>query len=225
MTDLSAIQSEFDRLATVEEFGSFSHTDVYFPWLIRQLPPRLARMVEVGCGAGALTARLAPIANDLLAIDLSPAMLRLARTKCARCAHVSFQQSDADAWNPKPKSVDAIVSVATLHHLQAAVVLPRWAAALRPGGRLVVLDLLARPGLLHLPVNALAVVTSRCLRWYRTGRLREDRRVSDAWEAHARFDRLETIGEARRMARSYLPGARVRHHLLWRYSISYQAPP
>jgi len=224
MTDVAAIRSEFDRLASIEALETFGHSEVYFPWLARQLPRQVARLAEVGCGGGSLTARLAPIANDVLAIDLSPAMLEVARARCARWDHVSFRQGDANTWEPEPGSLDAIVSVATLHHLDAAIVLPRWAAALRPGGTLLVLDVLARRGLMNLPVNALAFVYGRWLRWRRTGRLREDPRVSAAWEAHARFDRLQTLGEARQTVGFVLPGARVRHHLLWRYSIRYQAP-
>ena len=38
MRDVEAIPVEFDRLAAVEVLGAFSHTDVYFPWLLRQFP-------------------------------------------------------------------------------------------------------------------------------------------------------------------------------------------
>ena len=165
MTDAAAIESEFDRLAAIEAFATFSHTDVYFPWLLEQLPRRVMSLAEVGCGSGALTALLAPIANRILAIDLSPAMLQLARTRCARWTQVAFEQVDANRWDPEPRSLDAIVSVATLHHLDPGVVLPRWVAALRPGGILVVLDVLERTGLSHLPVNTLAALSSRWLRW------------------------------------------------------------
>ena len=224
MTDVAAIQSEFDRLAAVEALETFSHTEVYAPWLLGQLPRRVESLVEVGCGSGALTALLAPVASRMLAIDLSTAMLQLARTRCARWPHVAFRQGDAHHWEPEPRSLDAIVSVATLHHLDAAVVLPRWVAALRPGGTLLLLDILNRPDPSHLPLNVVAAGWSRWLGWRRTGHLRDDPRVRDAWEAHARFDRLSTIGGARELARRYLPGGRVRHHLLWRYSIRYRAP-
>ena len=56
----------------------------------------------------------------------------------------------------------------------------------------------------------------------RTGRLTKDRRVVAAWREHERFDRLLTIAEARRQAHAHLPGAQVRQHLLWRYSIRWQ---
>ena len=102
ITDAAAIESEFDRLAAIEAFATFSHTDVYFPWLLEQLPRRVMSLAEVGCGSGALTALLAPIANRILAIDLSPAMLQLARTRYARWTQVAFEQVDANRWDPEP---------------------------------------------------------------------------------------------------------------------------
>ena len=220
--DPAALRSEFDRLAAFEGLPDLSHSDHYIPWLLGQLPRPLGQVAEVGCGSGTLTASLAPAAGHLLAIDLSPAMVRLARERCARWPNVTFEQADANAWAPAPRSLDAIVSVATLHHLEPRVVLPRWAAALRPGGMLLVLDVLNRPGLLNLPVNAVATLRSAWLRWRRTGRPLADRRVRAAWAEHERFDRLPTLAEARRQARARLPGARIRHHLLWRYSIRWE---
>ena len=221
--DPAALQSEFDRLAAFEGLGDLGHSDHYLPWLLGQLPRPLGQVVEVGCGSGMLTALLAPAADRLLALDLSPAMLRLARERCARWPNVTFEQTDANAWEPAPRSLDAIVSVATLHHLESEVVLPRWAAALRPGGMLLILDVVTRPGVRNLPVNAVAMLCSVWLRWRRTGRPLADRRVRAAWAAHERFDRLPTLAEARGQARAWLPGARIRHHLPWRYSIRWQS--
>ena len=46
-----------------------------------------------------------------------------------------------------------------------------------------------------------------------------------AFEGPGALDRLPAMREARRQAYAWLPGARVRHHLLWRYSIRWQADP
>ena len=46
-----------------------------------------------------------------------------------------------------------------------------------------------------------------------------------AFEGPGAFDRLPAMREARRQAHAWLPGARVRHHLPWRYSIRWQADP
>ncbi len=40
-----------------------------------------------------------------------------------------------------------------------------------------------------------------------------------AWDAHGRDDVYPTVGEVRRVCADLLPGAQVRRHLLWRYSL------
>jgi len=224
MTNVAATRAEFDRLAALESIGALRHSEDSFGWLLARLPARVERIAEVGCGAGTLTTLLARRASHVLAIDLSPEMLRLARERCELNRNVSFEEADADEWSPAAGAFDAVVSVATLHHLHAERVLPRWAAALRPGGVLLVVDVLDRPGIAHLAVNAVAAAWSGWRRWRRTGSPFADARVRAAWAAHERFDRLPTIGDARRSAEALLPGARVRHHLLWRYSIEWRAP-
>ena len=57
------------------------------------------------------------------------------------------------------------------------------------------------------------------LRWLKTGKLREPGEVRRAWEAHGPHDLYLTLSEARRAYGALLPRARVRRHLLWRYSV------
>src|SRR5215831_13190389 len=53
----------------------------------------LGRAVEFGCGTGFYTNVLASKADSLLAIDLSPGMLEIARRRVA-AKHVTFQMED-----------------------------------------------------------------------------------------------------------------------------------
>ena len=221
---VAAVREEFDRLSAFEGGDSFEHGRHYYPRLLGHLPPRTGDVAEVGCGAGSLTALLAARARSVLAIDLSPAMLARARERCAAMPHVRFAELDADAWQPEPGSLDAIVSVATLHHLDGAAVLPRWRAALRPGGRLVLMDVLRRPGVRHLPANGAAYLISGWRRWRRSGSLLRDARLRAAWAEHERFDELLTPEEAREHAARWLPGATFRAHLFWRYSVVWESP-
>jgi hypothetical protein len=57
------------------------------------------------------------------------------------------------------------------------------------------------------------------LRLVKTGRLRESTEARVAWDEHGRGDSYITISQVRRTCAKLLPGARVRRHLLWRYSI------
>jgi SAM-dependent methyltransferase len=48
------------------------------------------RALEIGCSIGVFTSMLAPRCQELVAIDVSPAALELARTRCAHLHHVRF---------------------------------------------------------------------------------------------------------------------------------------
>jgi hypothetical protein len=48
--------------------------------------------------------------------------------------------------------------------------------------------------------------------------------VRDAWVAHAPNYVYPTLAQVREVCDRVLPGARVRRHLLWRYSIVWRAP-
>jgi len=120
---------------------------------------------------------------------------------------------------------DCIATIATLHHLSLAEVLPKLKDALRPGGKLVVLDLyqpetnlLTAGGVLDALLNLVAMGTSVTLRLFHKGRLRPPRAVRAAWEAHGKTDRYLTMDEVRMLYTSIFPGVTIRKHLLWRYS-------
>jgi hypothetical protein len=46
--------------------------------------------------------------------------------------------------------------------------------------------------------------------------------VRDAWAAHERHDLYPTMTEVRALCASVLPGAKIKQHLLWRYSIVWE---
>jgi trans-aconitate methyltransferase len=94
------------------------------------------RILDLGCGTGELTAKIAAAGARVTALDSSAAMLER-----ARAAHpgVEFIEADARSFDLAGKPFDAIFSNAVLHWIpEAAAVAARCLAHLRPGGRLVV---------------------------------------------------------------------------------------
>lgn len=57
------------------------------------------------------------------------------------------------------------------------------------------------------------------------GRLQPSAAVRKAWEQHGKHDSYSTVGEMRALADEILPGAVVKRHLLWRYSLVYKRSP
>jgi SAM-dependent methyltransferase len=114
---------------------------------------------------------------------------------------------------------DCIVTIAMLHHLPLIPALERLSTLLAPGGVLLVLDLYRPRQLRDALWQAVAVPTSIALNLTRCGRIRPSAEHRAAWAEHGRRDLYPTIAEVGRAALLCLPGAQLKRHLLWRYSL------
>ena len=214
------VREEFDRIALLtERHGGGAAGELYFNYLMRQLPPRFESALEIGCGSGAFTELLAARARNVTALDLSPEMIRLAKARSAGRRNVEYRLGDVMLLSLPREGYDCIASLATLHHLPLERALPKMKDALKPGGVLVVHDLAADDGLLDKGVSALAYPLSAARRFWKTGRVRMPREVRRAWEEHGKGEDYLTLAGVREMCRRYLPGALVKRHLLWRYTV------
>lgn len=75
------------------EFESSEFEQARYARLLTYLHGRsYPRILELGCGAGALTRLLAPLAEEVIAIDISPAAIARARTLAIGPAKVDFRQ-------------------------------------------------------------------------------------------------------------------------------------
>jgi len=218
-----SIARDFDWIAGLPD-DPWDHNRMYLGVLLRELPGRLRSALEIGCGSGELTARLAARADRVLALDLSPRMLATASARCAAQSNVELVCADAQSYPLAPAGFDAIASVATLHHLPLAPTLARLRDALRPGGVLLVLDVVSERTSFEVARSALAFPLNLLGRLATTGRLRPTPEARAAWHAHFSSDRFPSVAAVRAAAAELLPGARIRQHFFWRYSLVWRKP-
>jgi 2-polyprenyl-3-methyl-5-hydroxy-6-metoxy-1,4-benzoquinol methylase len=94
---------------------------------------RGSRVLEIGCGTGIFTARLASSGADVTAVDVSPDLIERARARGLPDVHfVLGDFTTAELGGP----FDAVVGSSVLHHLPVADSLLRIHQLLVPGGRL-----------------------------------------------------------------------------------------
>lgn len=218
----ATLRADFDRLAPYADDG-WSHNSHYHAFLLRHVP-RGGLALDIGCGAGAFARQLASRADRVLGLDLSPEMVRRARARSRAYPGIQVAVADVLACDFPPATFDTIAAIATLHHMDLAAVLNHIAAWLKPGGVFVALDLYEAVGARDMLLSTLAVPTSTLYRVARTGRLRESDAAHAVWAAHGVHDRYLTVADASRIASRALPGAVVRQHLLWRYSLVWRSP-
>lgn len=218
MNETSKIRADFDRIALLSG-NDWNHNNHYHDFLLRQLPPHCTDALEIGCGTGAFSRLLASRSDRVLALDLSPQMIRIARERSKQYPNIDFQVADAVTWEFPIEQFDCVASIATLHHLPLEETLLKMKGALKINGTLIILDLCQAKGPSDVLTSTLAVPASIILRLVKTGRLREPRQVREAWAEHGRSDSYPTLSQIRQVCASVLPEAKIRKHLLWRYSI------
>lgn len=220
---MSTMQEEFDRIALVSPDGA-THNDHYHNFLLRHVPTNCQNALDVGCGTGTFARRLAERSQHVLALDLSPEMIRLARERSAQFSNIDFELSDVRNYPLDVAGFDCIASIATLHHLPFEELLMKMKAAVKPDGVLLILDLFEPQGITDSLSNLVAIPVSVGLRLIHHGRLLPQREVRDAWTAHERHDSYPTMMQVHTLCERILPGAKIQKHLLWRYSIVWKKP-
>jgi ArsR family transcriptional regulator len=109
--------------------------------LLGLLPPD-ATVVDYGCGTGEAAERLASVVGRVIAVDREPAMVAAARKRLARFANVEVREGEL--LSPPVRSGEADLGVVMLvfHHAEdPAALLRAIAPGLRPGGSLLVVDM------------------------------------------------------------------------------------
>jgi ubiquinone/menaquinone biosynthesis C-methylase UbiE len=220
---MSSVEADFDRLALLDEKG-WTGNNYYHNSLLKQVPSNCENALEIGCGTGAFARDLASRCKRVIALDLSSEMIRIARARSTRFSNLEFQLADAMTWNFPHSHFDFACSIATLHHLQQRELLVKIRDALRPGGVLLVLDLVQSDSVYEWMLDAIGLGVSASLRLIHNGRLQPPAEVRKAWEEHGKHDSYLTVRQIRALADEILPGAIVSRCLLWRYSLVYRKP-
>lgn len=131
---------------TAEEYDAWiasefqEQYEVNWNVLTKHIEPDL-RVLDVGCGPGDLSIRIAQRCHEVWGVDVTPGMIRIAEEKAASAAeNVFFHEADACDLPFAGSCFDTVMSVNALQTMaQPETALREMCRVLKPGGELLLI--------------------------------------------------------------------------------------
>jgi ArsR family transcriptional regulator len=127
----------WDRLRS-DLFG-----DTFYLWAVLGLIDSDLVVGDLGCGTGQLSETVAPYVKRVVAVDSSADMLDAARQRVAGARNVDIRRGELESLPIEAGELDAAMLSLVLHYSPSpARALAEVARVVRPGGRVLVVDML-----------------------------------------------------------------------------------
>lgn len=217
------IRHDFDRIALLNP-QQWDHNNHYHSFLLSQLPVKGNTVLEIGCGTGEFSGLLAQRFEQVIALDLSPKMIEVAQHNSRQFSNIDFRVADILQWQFPKEKFDAIASIATFHHLSLENLLPCLKSALKPKGKLVILDLIEYKYPQDIVIDIFSVAFNWIFQILKNSRTKLTQEEIEAWQKHGLTDEYLTLIEAKKIYLKFLEKIKIKKHFLWRYSLVWQKP-
>ena len=113
-------------------------------------------VVDFGCGPGYFTVELSKKAKKVVAVDISPEMLKKVQNKSQKAGikNIDFLQSDGKSLQLEDNSVDLILLVTVYHEVgDSEAVLKEFRRVLEREGKLVIVEVIKKGVFPSAPVQ------------------------------------------------------------------------
>src|SRR5579884_820951 len=196
--------------------GIYGHSAIYHPYLLSWLPERFEQALDVGCGTGTFAHRLAARATTVHAVDRSREMIAYAAATTPPPDNINWIVGDVLTADLPSGAYDVVTAIASLHHMPLDRGLARLRELTRPGGVLAVLGLYRPATASDHGLDVIAALADPVAQAF-------GRRTPPAIRApYQPFS--TTLADITAGAARHLPGARIRRHVFYRYSLTWQRP-
>jgi ubiquinone/menaquinone biosynthesis C-methylase UbiE len=197
----------------------WDHNSHYHTFLLAQAPAPMRHALDVGCGQGDFAGLLAARAERVDAIELDAATLATARRLQTGHTNLHFIPGDLMQLDLTEGEYDLITCLASLHHMDFDGALRKMKRLLAPGGTLAILGLYREASLPDYLISAVAVPINLI---YRLALQRAN--AAGPENGVPVRPATMTLAQIDRAAARIVAGARLRRHLLWRYSLVWRKP-
>lgn len=191
----------------MKRISYWNHNSAYYPWIV-DATRGCRRVLDVGCGNGELALMLVRDDRSVTGIDPAEECIAEARARSVG-EDVSFICASLDDFGTEGP-YDAIVFVASIHHMDMEEAVARAKGLLAGGGIIAIVGLASPSSAFDHAVDTLRVIPS-----WMSSRLHR-MRTSEELGIPTSYN-MPAMAQVRKVASRCLPGATIRHGLHWRY--------
>ncbi len=192
---------------------SWNHNYAYNRWISKKIGKRNS-ILDVGCGDGTLALYLRTTDNKILGIDISDSSIQNANRKNVY-SNVSFLQTAFEDFQANNGNFDAIVFVASIHHMDIANAIDKAKKLLAKNGVLIIVGLAKPSGLFDWIVELGRLIPSKIVSSIKKNTTSEELNIDVSYN----FPAMETV---RQICKEKLCGYSLRFGLHYRYLLTWE---
>jgi len=218
----AAIEKDFDLISELPSL-KWNHNNYFNSKIINEVPINANHVLEVGCGKGELCNLMHHKSKDLTGIDLSNKMIESANTNKSK-NNIDFVCGDYLKTDFNSNTFDFIVSVATVHHIDFKNFILKSKKELKPGGKLLIIDLYKTPKNKDLLNSVISLFYHYLFNLIYNKRLFATKLEKQYWREHSKLDKFMSFKDINELSKALLKNAIVKKELFWRYSLLWYKP-
>ena len=191
----------------------WNHNSAYYPW-VKKKTANCHTILDVGCGDGSLalflddgTKKIVGIDTDIHCIEKALSVKNVGNLDFICCRFEDYIQNT---------KFDAIVFVASIHHMDMTKALQKAKSLLSPYGVILIVGLAKPSTIIDWVMEVARVIPSKTISSLHHMQTSEELNISTSYN-------YPTLKEIRSIGKKELPGARVYDALHYRYLLEWSA--
>lgn len=193
--------------------NSWNHNYAYNCWVSKKIGKRNS-ILDVGCGDGTLALYLRTKNNKIVGIDISDSSIQKANKK-NEYSNVSFVRTAFEDFQANNGSFDAIIFVASIHHMDMANAIDKAKKLLAKNGVLIIVGLAKPSSLFDWIVELGRIIPSKIVSYIKKNTTSEELDIDVSYN----FPTMETV---RQICKEKLSGYSLKFGLHYRYLLTWE---